>query len=63
MSPNPASRHHPAKSLPVKSNASPNVSNMFSDIISPNTLSRRASSMRCSTTMNAPPKGRHHRPR
>ena len=58
MSPKPASRHQPAKSLPVKSKASPKVSNMVSDIVSPNTLSRRASSMRCSTTMNAPPSGR-----
>jgi hypothetical protein len=37
-----ASRHQPAKSLPVKSKASPKVSSMFSDIFSPNTLARPA---------------------
>jgi hypothetical protein len=58
MSPKPASPHQPAKSRPVKSKASPKASNIVSDIVSPNTFARRASSMRCSTTMNAPPSGR-----
>jgi hypothetical protein len=55
---NPASRHQPKKSAAVKSNASPNSISMFSDIISPNAFSRRALSIRFSTTMNAPPGGR-----
>ena len=53
----PTSRHQPAKSAPVKSKASPNSISMLSDIISPNAFSRRASSMRFSMTMNAPPSG------
>ena len=53
----PASLHQPRKSAPVKSKASPNSISMLSDIIRPKTFSRRASSIRFSTAMNAPPGG------
>src|SRR5262249_55183349 len=53
----PASEHQPWKSAPVKSNASPNSISMLSEKSRPKRFSRRWSSIRCSTAMNAPPAG------
>src|SRR5262249_40003294 len=55
---NPTFRHHPSKSRPVKSNASPNSISILSDVIRPKALLRRSSSIKVSITTKAPPFGR-----
>src|SRR6266540_2736597 len=54
----PIFRHHPSKSRPVKSNASPNSISILSDIMRPKALLRRSSSIRFSIAAKAPPLGR-----